>query len=319
MTGQGGMIQGFDKKKQGYVFNIQQFTVHDGPGIRTMVFLKGCPLRCRWCSNPESQKAQPELGYNSHKCIGIAECMHCIEACVAGAIKQDTENRIVIDRELCTDCLACAGVCPSRALNAFGNLMSIDQVLKVVEDEGVFHSRSGGGITLSGGEPLMQAEFSLGLLKEAKRRRMNTAMETSGYTAWENMEGACRHLNTLLFDIKSMDDRKHTEFTGVSNGPILENFERIGREFPDLSIWVRTAIVPGFNDTEEEVFAIVDFIKARPNVRFEPLIYHRFGQPKYGYLGRKYLLAGIAADETKLKALKEHSLKRFSGFPVRPV
>ena len=306
------MFKSQDKRNYGYVFNIQQFTVHDGPGIRTMVFLKGCPLRCWWCSNPESQKTLPELAYNSHKCIGITECMHCIEVCVAGAIKKDHENRIMIDRELCNDCLDCAKVCPSKALNTFGNLMSIDQVLKVVEDESIFHSRSGGGITLSGGEPFMQAEFSLGLLKEAKKRRMNTAMETSGYTVWENLEVACRHLNTILFDIKSIDDRKHTEFTGVSNKLILENFERMCRNFPELSILVRTAIVPGFNDTEEDVCAIVDFIQGKPNVGFEPLVYHRFGQPKYEYLGRKYRLAEIKADEGKLKALKENSLKRFS-------
>jgi pyruvate formate lyase activating enzyme len=293
--------------------------MHDGPGIRTMVFLKGCPLRCRWCSNPESQKALPELGYNSRKCIGTTECMRCIEACVAGAIGKNREDRIAIDRERCTDCLACAEVCPSRALNAFGNLMSIDQVLKVVEDEGIFHSRSGGGMTLSGGEPFMQAEFSLGLLKEAKKRRINTALETSGYTAWENLEGACGHLNTILFDIKSMDDREHTEFTGVSNKLILENFEKMCQKFPNLSILVRTAIVPGFNDTEEDVFAIVDFIKGRPNVGFEPLAYHRFGQPKYEYTGRKYLLAEMKADEAKLKALKENSMKRFSEIPIHPV
>lgn len=305
------MVQGFDRKKQGYVFNIQQFTMHDGPGIRTMVFLKGCPLRCRWCSNPESQGALPELGYNSRKCIGIAECGRCIGTCAAGAIGEGPEERIAIDRGRCTDCLACTEVCPSRALNPFGNLMNIDQVLKVVEDEAIFHSRSGGGMTLSGGEPFMQAEFSLGLLKEAKKRRINTAMETSGYTPWENLEEACGHLNMILFDIKSMDDRKHVESTGVSNRPILENFERMCREFSNLAILVRTAVVPGFNDTEEELYAIADFIKGRPNVAFEPLVYHRFGQPKYGYLGRNYPLAEMRADEAELKALKENALKRF--------
>ncbi len=306
------MAKNYDKRKYGYVFNIQQFSVHDGPGIRTMVFLKGCPLRCRWCSNPESHKPLPELAYNSNKCIGITECMSCIEVCFTGAIKKNDQNKIIIDRELCNDCLECANVCPSKALNAFGNLLSIDEVLKVVEEENIFHSRSGGGITLSGGEPLMQAEFSLWLLTEAKKRRMNTAMETSGYSTWENMEGACRQLNTVLFDIKSMDDKKHAEFTGVSNKLILDNFEKMCEAFPALRILVRTTIVPGFNDTNEDIFGIVDFIKGRPNVGYEPLTYHRFGQPKYEYLGRKYLLAEIRADEGEINALKENALKRFT-------
>lgn len=306
------MAKSYDKKKYRYVFNIQQFTVHDGPGIRTMVLLKGCPLQCRWCSNPESQKLQPELAYNSNKCIGITECMHCIEVCVNGAIKKDNNNKIIIDRELCNDCLDCANVCPSRALNAFGNLMSIDEILKIVEDESVFYSRSGGGLTLSGGEPFMQVEFTLELLKEAKKRRMNTAMETSGYAAWENMEEACRYLDTVLFDIKCMDEQKHIKYTGVSNKLILDNFEKMCESFPDLNKIVRTPIVPEFNDTEEDIFAVVDFIKGKPNVSYEPLVYHRMGQPKYEYLGRKYLLAEIKADEGKINSLKESALKRFS-------
>ena len=306
------MAKSYDKKKYGYVFNIQQFTVHDGPGIRTMVFLKGCPLQCWWCSNPESQKLQSELAYNSNKCIGITECMHCIEVCVNGAVKKDNNNKIIIDRELCNDCLDCANVCPSKALNAFGNLMSIDEILKVVEDESIFYSRSGGGLTLSGGEPFMQAEFTLELLKEAKKRRMNNAIETSGYTPWEKMEEACRYLDTVLFDIKCMDEQKHIKYTGVSNKIILDNFEKMCKSFPDLSILVRTPIVPGFNDTLEDIFAVVDFIIGRPNVSYEPLVYHRMGQPKYEYLGRKYLLAEIRADEGKINLLKERALKRFS-------
>jgi pyruvate formate lyase activating enzyme len=245
--------------------------------------------------------------------------MYCIEVCVAGAIKKDNENRIIIDRELCNDCLDCANVCPSKALNTFGNLMSVDQILKVVEEESIFHSRSGGGITLSGGEPFMQAEFSIALLKEAKKRRIDTAMETSGYTVWGNMEQACTHLNTILFDIKSLNDEKHTIFTGVSNKLIIENFEKVCAGFPDLSILVRTPIVPGFNDTEEDLFAIVDFVKGRPNVSYEPLAYHRFGQPKYGYLGRKYPLTEIKADEGKVNALKENALKRFLKMDRRPI
>lgn len=305
------MAKNNDKAKFGYIFNIQPFSVHDGPGIRTMVFLKGCPMRCWWCSNPESQKVQPELAYNRNKCIGITECMHCIEVCFSGAVKKGTDNKIIIDRGLCDNCLNCARVCPAKALNPFGNLLSIDETLEIVEEENYFHSRSGGGITLSGGEPFMQAEFSLALLREAKKRCLNTAMETAGYTAWENMEEACRHLDTILFDIKTLDNKKHNKFTGVYNKLILDNFDKMCAAFPDLRILVRTAIIPGFNDTEDDVFAIVDFIKGRQNVSFEPLAYHLFGEPKYEYLGRKYLLAGIKADEGKINALKEAALKRF--------
>ncbi|MBP2628566.1 MAG: glycyl-radical enzyme activating protein family [Firmicutes bacterium] len=293
-----------DKKKQGYIFNIQHYSVHDGPGIRTMVFLKGCPLQCQWCSNPESQKSHPELAYNIKKCIGLQECGRCVKACPHGAIQGLENNRITIVRENCQQCFRCATECPSKALHVFGVLKSVDEIIKIVEGDGAFYSRSGGGMTISGGEPFMQADFTIALLKEAKRRRINTAIETSGYVGWHILEEACKYLDTILFDIKSLDDQRHIEFTHVSNEIILNNFKKLYDDFPAITIIVRTPVIPGFNDSNEAITAIVNYVKDKPNVHYEILPYHRLGQPKYEYLGREYGLDGIKLDVEKEKNLR---------------
>lgn len=295
----------YDKSKYGNVFNIQQYSIHDGPGIRTLVFLKGCPLHCQWCSNPESQKPQAELAYNSNKCLGTNKCIRCIEVCTTGAITTGPDNKIAIDRDLCTNCMNCVDICPSKALNVYGNMMSIDEVLKRVEKDSVFYTRSGGGISLSGGEPLFQPEFAIGLLKEAKRRRLDTAMETCGYTNWENLDAACQYLNLLIFDIKSMNSEKHKEYTGVPNELILENFQKVCEKYPNLSKLVRTPIIPGFNDTEEDVKAVIEFLKDKPNVKYELLPYHRLGTPKYEYIDKEYPLGEAKLDEEKMKELNK--------------
>ncbi len=293
-----------DKNIQGYIFNIQHYSVHDGPGIRTMVFLKGCPLQCRWCSNPESQEKYPELAYNSKKCIGLHECGACIKACPHGAIQELENNKIHILRENCQQCFRCAGACPSTALHVFGMLKSVDEILKIVEADGAFYSRSGGGMTISGGEPFLQADFVIALLREAKRRKIDTAIETSGYTYWAIVKKACKYLDTILFDIKCIEDQKHIAFTQVSNQIILDNFKKICDYFPEISVIVRTPVIPGFNDTNEAILAIVNLVKDKPNVRYEILPYHRLGQPKYEYLGREYTLDGAKLDSEKEKSLR---------------
>ncbi len=303
-----GKIILFDKKKYGYVFNIQHYSVHDGPGIRTIVFLKGCPLRCQWCSNPESQLQDPELGFNPSKCIGIDKCLRCAEVCIYGAVKQDKDenNKISIDRQLCQECLLCTDACPSKALEVFGKQTSIDEIIQAVEKDSAFYTRSGGGLTFSGGEPLMQAEFVAEVLKVARRRRINTTIETCGYAYWPQFSRVFQHLNSLIMDIKWMDSEKHKKFTNVSNELILENFNKVCEEFPSLPILVRTPVVPGFNDTEEDIQAIVDFIKGRANVQYELLPYHRLGQQKYNYLGKDYPLdREMKLDDEKFNRLKE--------------
>lgn len=300
------------QKKNGYVFNVQRYSVHDGPGIRTIVFLKGCPLKCRWCANPESQHLLPELALNHNKCIGTKECSMCLDICENEAIQESDEGKVYILRDRCKNCTKCADTCPSRALNIYGKAISVNEVLKVVEEDSVFYSRSGGGITMSGGEPLVQPLFACELVKEAKRRRMNTALETCGHTDWESLDNVCRHLNTIMYDIKSMDPEKHKEFTGVSNELILDNFKKLCANYPSLSIVVRTPVIPGFNDTEEEIQAIIDFIKQFPQVEYELLPYHRLGQPKYEYLGKEYPLPEVTLDNEKMKLLNQQVRQAFS-------
>jgi pyruvate formate lyase activating enzyme len=299
----------------GFVFNIQRYSLHDGPGIRTLVFLKGCPLRCPWCSNPESQRLEPELAYNEGNCIGTKECAFCRDVCPSGAAKESGSGLVSIDRTLCDVCLQCADVCPSRALSVFGKLMNVNEVMQAVEADGDFYGRSGGGMTLSGGEPLAQAGLACELLKEARRRRINTSIETCGFAEWKDLEQACGYLDSILFDIKSMNPVKHKEFTGVSNERILENFQRLCERFPDLPKRVRTPIIPGFNDTEEDVEAIVDFIRGKPNVEYELLAYHRLGQPKYQYLGRQYTLVDIRVSDERMKALERVKRARMGDTP----
>lgn len=289
----------------GYVFNIQRYSLHDGPGIRTIVFLKGCPLHCRWCSNPESQQPLPELAYNPGKCIGTDACFLCKSACPHGAIGEGAGGRVAIDRDACQKCFGCANVCPSKAMHIFGRLMSVAEVLDTVETDGMFYSRSGGGLTLSGGEPLMQADFAEALVKESRRRRIDATIETTGFAVWADLERVAAYLKTILYDIKSMDAEKHKQFTGVDNELILHNFVRLREAFPQLKIIARTPVVPGFNDTEADIGAIVDFLRDMPNVEYELLPYHRLGQQKYEYLGRPYPMADILLNMEKAKALQE--------------
>lgn len=292
-------------KNSGIVFNIQKYSVHDGPGIRTVVFLKGCPLHCRWCSNPESQKPQPQLVYNRNKCLTLEHCVRCLEVCTAGAIKSGEENRIQIDRETCTECLLCAKACPSLALNVYGESMTVEQVIGKVEEDSAFYSRSAGGLTIGGGEPMHQAEFAVAILKEAKRRRINTAMETCGFCSWEALETACGLLDTLLYDVKSMDPEKHRVFTGVSNELVLENLKRVREAFPNLPVWVRTPIVPGFNDDPEDIRHILEHIQGMPNTWFEALDYHRMGKPKYEYLGLDFPMGDQKLDEERIRRIRQ--------------
>jgi pyruvate formate lyase activating enzyme len=307
-----------DNRQSGNVFSIQKYSVHDGPGIRTVVFLKGCPLRCAWCSNPESQLLTPELAYNRNKCLGLDKCVRCVKVCEAGALTEDAEGKLSIDRTLCTQCQKCAAACPAGAMITYGEETSVDAALRRVEEDGLFYSRSGGGMTLSGGEPFLQAEFATALLREAQNRCINTAVESCGAASYDTFKDALQYVDTLMFDVKSLNDDKHREFTGHSNERILHNLRRIREDYPSLAIRVRTPIIPGFNDTEDDVRSIIAFLETLPGdkVEYEILEYHRMGQPKYESTGREYPLpADLKLDPTIFAPLKDLE-NAYNGVPL---
>ncbi len=270
----------------GTVFDIQRFSLHDGPGIRTIVFLKGCPLSCKWCSNPESQNMKPVIMYKKNECL---HCGRCINACSRKAIS--FENKTFIDRSICTGCGECANACPAGALVVKGKTMTVQQLIRELKKDATTYRRSGGGITLSGGEPLVQYEFAAELLRACKAQGWDTAIETTGAGITEAVEKVIPYVDTVLLDIKHLDTEKHKKFTGIGNEQILKNAARISQI---SSTVVRVPVIPGFNYSEEEIRAITEFAKMLRGVRTIHLLpYHTFGENKYDLLGRDYALADI--------------------------
>lgn len=279
----------------GLVLNIQHFSTHDGPGIRTNVFLKGCSLRCKWCSNPESIKIKPELAYNPSRCIGEKQCGYCLkDVCPESAIyvvgsAENSDEKVRINWDLCTNCGKCIEVCPTNALYMFGQEMSVEQVLDEVEQDSSFYHESGGGITLSGGECMLQAEFAGALLEEAHKRGINTAIETAFSVPWSNVEKVLPHVDVVLHDHKVTDFDLHHKWTAVPNKRIKENQKRAYETWPEKTFIARTPVIPGVNDDEEHIRAVLDFIRPYKNViDYELLPYMRFGESKYGFLGMVY-------------------------------
>ena len=272
-------------EKEGVVFDIQRYSIHDGPGIRTIVFLKGCPLACQWCCNPESQNPKPSVMFQKSICVG---CGKCVEACPQGAIS--TRNFGLVDQSRCTGCGACVAVCPSGALTMKGRAMTVWQVMQELQKDATNYRRSGGGVTLSGGEPLVQSEFALELLKACKEKGWSTAMETTGHAPKEVVEKVMPFVDHALVDIKAVDPEVHRHRTGVSNRLILENALRISTI---TSAVVRVPLIFGVNSDAESIEAIGRFAKLMPGVTTVHLLpYHTYGENKYEMLGRQYPLAG---------------------------
>ena len=307
-----------DDADKGLVFNIQKFSLHDGPGIRDLVFLKGCPLRCRWCSNPESQKPAPQTACSPERCLGVADCGLCLAACPHDALKTRADGKIAVDWNACRHCGQCAAVCPSGALVLFGRIMSVQDVMDEVERDGGFHFRSGGGVTVSGGEPLFQARFVEKLLCACRAAGMHTALETSTYGKWPDFSAAVRCADHVLVDIKCMDPARHRRYTGVSNRAILKNITTLARRFENRSLCVRTPVVPGFNDKRCDLEAIVDFLRGLDApLQYELLAYHALGAGKYARIGRRYTLASLAApQEDEMAGLRAALQRRLAGSKV---
>lgn len=287
---------------RGLVFNIQHFSIQDGEGIRTTVFLKGCPLRCTWCANPESQRPVPELEYISSKCINCGSCLKCDPDRIAS---RDIKGRISVCVNAVKNAEAYRRVCPAEAMHVMGEYKTVDEVIDQVEADSIFYRYSFGGMTLSGGEPLMQPDFSRELLVEAHRRYIDTSIETTGFASYENVRKVFAELDSIIYDIKLFDADKHRYYTGVGNEVILDNFRRMRKEFPDTPVLVRTPVVPGVNDDEAEIVNIRNFISEYPNVSYELLKYHRLGQPKYEALGREYGLGDVDIEASRFEHLRD--------------
>ncbi|WP_429081898.1 glycyl-radical enzyme activating protein [Brassicibacter mesophilus] len=273
---------------EGKVFNIMKYSIHDGPGIRTTVFLKGCPLSCWWCHNPESQETKEQLMLFPNRCIG---CKVCIEICEYDAIKE-TNGIICTDKKKCINCGDCTVECYAEAREMAGRTMTASDVLAQVLGDKDFYQQSKGGVTFSGGEPLMQSSFLIMLLGELKKLGIHTTVDTSGFTSRQTIEEVSPLVDLFLYDLKHMDPVKHEKYTGVPNQIILENLRyiiSIGKE-----VIIRIPIIPGINDSKEDLEAFRDFIKTLHNVKEVALLpYHKIGQEKYNRLGKSYKMLDV--------------------------
>ncbi len=275
----------------GIVFDVQKFSLHDGPGIRTTVFLKGCPLSCAWCANPESQNLQPQLGYIAKNC---QNCMNCLDVCPTHAHQQDNGIHS-LDFELCTHCGECVPVCPHHALKMYGESMSVDQVMEQVLKDRLYYEQSGGGLTLSGGEPTLQLDFTNALLESAKSQHLHTCIETAGYTTPHTLKQLLPVVDCFLFDFKLFDDTLMLTYTGVSNDLILKNLKMLADN--DATIILRCPIIPGINDLTKHFRYIAELVQSMKRIsKVQVMPYHNFGRSKAAEIGCRYSINKNTAD-----------------------
>ncbi|MFW9969373.1 MAG: glycyl-radical enzyme activating protein [Candidatus Odinarchaeota archaeon] len=306
---------------EGFIFEIQKMSTEDGPGIRTTVFFKQCPLRCIWCHNPESILKDPQLEWIKHKCIG---CKTCIEICEQGSLLFN-EGGLQIDRKKCTGCGRCATECPSTALHMFGEWWSLKDLFYEINKDKIYYTESNGGITVSGGEPTAQSDFVLQFLKKCKDNGISTALDTCGYASKKIYEKVLPYVDLILLDIKEINNKKHMEFTGVANNLILSNAIWISKDIKKniKQMWIRTPIIPNFTGTEENVKGIGKFIvNELQNIpeRWDLLAFNNLCTTKYERLNmvwplEKYLLFSTQEMEYFLEIAKSTGVRnvKWSG------
>ena len=290
------------------VFNIQTYCIHDGPGIRTTVFVKGCPLRCLWCANPESNSAKPQLMTYSSKCTG---CGACLKTCPKNAITigpyGEGENIKYIaytDREKCVDCGKCVGVCPAEAREIAGKTMTVRQCIDKVKKDKLFYDGSGGGMTISGGEALVHPHFSANLFAAAHAEGISTCIETSSFASTDAVDEVFAHVDLALLDVKQMDNAKHIEYTGVPNVHILNNIRHIHDDLK-VPVILRVPTIPGYNDSPENIIATAKFAKELgPEVMVNLLPAHKLGESKNESLGVENKCKIVVPTEEHMASLK---------------
>ncbi|MBS1248733.1 MAG: Choline trimethylamine-lyase activating enzyme [Chloroflexi bacterium] len=288
------------------IFDIKRFSLHDGPGIRTTVFLKGCPLSCAWCHNPESQKSTPELIFRAERCLG---CGACVDACPEEAITM-AEGRSVTAWARCTHCGECAQVCYPGAREMACQEMTVEEVLEIVERDRPFYEESGGGVTFSGGEPLAHPDFLEAALVACREAGLHTALDTSGHAPWEVIDRIRPHVDLFLYDVKLLDDAQHQNDTGVSNRLLLANLQKLAEL--GHNIHVRTPLVPGINVTPAQIQALGKFVAQLPGVsRLDVLPYHEMAAEKYRRLGRDYPLHGLQSPDEETVQKTARTLREF--------
>jgi len=288
---------------KGLVVDIQDFAVHDGPGLRVLVFLKGCPLRCEWCQNPECIAPYPEIEFHPSVCLG---CLRCSQACpIPGAIILDKDNRI--DRSKCIRCMRCVEVCLGKALRQIGQTLSVKDVLeRIVQYNPFFRHSESGGLTLSGGEPTFQPEFTLGLLTECRKHGIHTAVETCGYAKYEILKEVAEAADLILYDIKHMDEASHIQGTGQSNNLILDNLQRLCRDV-DTEIAIRIPLICGFNDDDENVRKSAEYVSSLKRIkRLDLLPFNQLASSKYRAMNQEWKYeTAVRQSDTQLARLRD--------------
>jgi len=285
---------------KGIIFDVKKYAIHDGPGIRTTVFLKGCPLTCWWCHNPEGQSPKKELFYNAKKCL--EDCSDCVNVCPNQAITQNNKG-ISIDKSKCLLTGECAQACPTQALKIIGQEISVDELMKEIEKDQIFYKNSNGGVTFSGGEPLMQIDFLDAVLKKCNLQDIHTVIDTCGYSPFENFEKIMDKVNLFLYDLKMMDNEKHTKSTGVSNHLILENLKKLAKS--GKKIYIRIPLIPDLNESEENAQKTADFLRTLPGInKINLLPFHKAGAQKYSHL-KKQVKNIQPLSEDKIKKLQK--------------